>query len=293
MENVKRISKLKWIYIKIVLIFSHITIWLWNILKIVFNLVYPHSYIPKYTSNRRDDGRYQSGILAEIWIERIILRVFHMRYEASILCGMLRNLYPLAPWYSDGRSRIFISAQQKALHLEKGGIGSHNDHASASGLCRTLYRSNEFPMGTKLTGVTVRIKALNPSEFMLNLNSCSFSPRNGRNCSGTRRVSSESWPFAPHCLSQFPKKRVRLYTTYIQIQLDKYPLPRVPFLWSCCTLFISHVFFSFFFGYQASTYTDFLSKLHYDRRSVGQSVLVPGTHLGPATNFSSSLFDYF
>jgi hypothetical protein len=31
------------------------------------------------------------------------------------------------------------------------------------------------------------------------------------------------------------------------------------------------------------------SKLYYDRRSVGQSVLVSGTHLGPATNFSSSL----
>jgi hypothetical protein len=31
------------------------------------------------------------------------------------------------------------------------------------------------------------------------------------------------------------------------------------------------------------------SKLIYDRQSVGQSVLVSGTHLGPATNFSFSL----
>jgi hypothetical protein len=30
-------------------------------------------------------------------------------------------------------------------------------------------------------------------------------------------------------------------------------------------------------------------KLNYDRQSVGQSVLVSGTHLGPATNFSFSL----
>jgi hypothetical protein len=35
------------------------------------------------------------------------------------------------------------------------------------------------------------------------------------------------------------------------------------------------------------------SKLYYDRQSVCQSVLVSGTHLGPATNFSHSLFDYF
>jgi hypothetical protein len=28
------------------------------------------------------------------------------------------------------------------------------------------------------------------------------------------------------------------------------------------------------------------SKLYYDRQSVGQSVLVSGTHLGPATSFS-------
>jgi hypothetical protein len=34
------------------------------------------------------------------------------------------------------------------------------------------------------------------------------------------------------------------------------------------------------------------SKLHYDWRSVGQSVLVSGTHLGPATNLSPSLFIY-
>jgi hypothetical protein len=31
------------------------------------------------------------------------------------------------------------------------------------------------------------------------------------------------------------------------------------------------------------------SKLYYDRQSVGQSVLVSGTHLGPATNLSHSL----
>jgi hypothetical protein len=30
-------------------------------------------------------------------------------------------------------------------------------------------------------------------------------------------------------------------------------------------------------------------KLIYDRQSVGQSMLVPGTHLGPVTNFSFSL----
>jgi hypothetical protein len=30
-------------------------------------------------------------------------------------------------------------------------------------------------------------------------------------------------------------------------------------------------------------------KLIYDRQSVGQPVLVSGTHLGPATNFSFSL----
>jgi hypothetical protein len=35
------------------------------------------------------------------------------------------------------------------------------------------------------------------------------------------------------------------------------------------------------------------SKLYYDRQSVGQSILLSGTHLGPATNFSHSLFDYF
>jgi hypothetical protein len=33
----------------------------------------------------------------------------------------------------------------------------------------------------------------------------------------------------------------------------------------------------------------FKSKSHYDRQSVGQSVLVPGPHPGPATNFSFSL----
>jgi hypothetical protein len=34
-------------------------------------------------------------------------------------------------------------------------------------------------------------------------------------------------------------------------------------------------------------------KVYYHRQSVGQSVLVSGTHLGPATNFLSSLFKYF
>jgi hypothetical protein len=34
-------------------------------------------------------------------------------------------------------------------------------------------------------------------------------------------------------------------------------------------------------------------KSHYDRQSIGQSVLVLGAHLGPATNFSFSLrFSY-
>jgi hypothetical protein len=33
----------------------------------------------------------------------------------------------------------------------------------------------------------------------------------------------------------------------------------------------------------------FKLKLNYDRQSVGQSVLVSGTNLGPATNFSFSL----
>jgi hypothetical protein len=32
-----------------------------------------------------------------------------------------------------------------------------------------------------------------------------------------------------------------------------------------------------------------MSKLYYDRQSVGQSVLASGTHLGPAINFSFSL----
>jgi hypothetical protein len=35
------------------------------------------------------------------------------------------------------------------------------------------------------------------------------------------------------------------------------------------------------------------SKSHYERKSVGQSVLVSGAHLGPATNFSISLRFYF
>jgi hypothetical protein len=35
------------------------------------------------------------------------------------------------------------------------------------------------------------------------------------------------------------------------------------------------------------------SKLYYGGHSVGQSALVSGNHLGPATNFSHSLFDYF
>jgi hypothetical protein len=35
------------------------------------------------------------------------------------------------------------------------------------------------------------------------------------------------------------------------------------------------------------------SKSHYDRQSVDQSVLVSGTHLGPSTNFSHFLFNYF
>jgi hypothetical protein len=35
------------------------------------------------------------------------------------------------------------------------------------------------------------------------------------------------------------------------------------------------------------------SKSHYDRRSVGQSVLMSGTHLGHTNNFSPPLFNYF
>jgi hypothetical protein len=35
------------------------------------------------------------------------------------------------------------------------------------------------------------------------------------------------------------------------------------------------------------------SKLYYDLQSASQSVLVSVTHLGPATNFSHSLFDYY
>jgi hypothetical protein len=37
------------------------------------------------------------------------------------------------------------------------------------------------------------------------------------------------------------------------------------------------------------TMSESKSKSHYDRQSVGQSVLVSGAHLGPATNFSISL----
>jgi hypothetical protein len=44
---------------------------------------------------------------------------------------------------------------------------------------------------------------------------------------------------------------------------------------------------------QEVSYSESKSKLYYDRQSVGQSVLVSGTHLGPATNFSHFLFDYF
>jgi hypothetical protein len=36
-------------------------------------------------------------------------------------------------------------------------------------------------------------------------------------------------------------------------------------------------------------WSDWKLKLIYDRQSVDQSVLVSGAHLGPATNFSSSL----
>jgi hypothetical protein len=37
--------------------------------------------------------------------------------------------------------------------------------------------------------------------------------------------------------------------------------------------------------YIATGLLRYKSKLHYDRQSVGQSALVSGTHLGPATNF--------
>jgi hypothetical protein len=44
------------------------------------------------------------------------------------------------------------------------------------------------------------------------------------------------------------------------------------------------------FGETAAVYCEKLKlKLYYDRQSVGKSVLVSGAHLGPATNFSSSL----
>jgi hypothetical protein len=46
--------------------------------------------------------------------------------------------------------------------------------------------------------------------------------------------------------------------------------------WPSCTL-----------GHWVSTLT--ISKSHYDRQSVGQSVLVLGAHLRPATNFSFSI----
>jgi hypothetical protein len=35
------------------------------------------------------------------------------------------------------------------------------------------------------------------------------------------------------------------------------------------------------------------TKLNYDWQSVGQPVLLSGTHLGPSTKFSHSLFEYF
>jgi hypothetical protein len=42
-----------------------------------------------------------------------------------------------------------------------------------------------------------------------------------------------------------------------------------------------------------STKSKSKSKSHYDQQSVGQSILVSGTHLGPVANFSHSLFDFF
>jgi hypothetical protein len=49
----------------------------------------------------------------------------------------------------------------------------------------------------------------------------------------------------------------------------------------------------FFDGSHLEVPTDVIVKLKlmliYDRQSVGQSVLVSGAHLGPATNFSFSL----
>jgi hypothetical protein len=59
----------------------------------------------------------------------------------------------------------------------------------------------------------------------------------------------------------------------------------------------NHFCFTELFGYGLQFF--FLSKSksklksHYDRQSVGQSVLVLGAHLGPATNFSFSLRFYF
>jgi hypothetical protein len=47
-------------------------------------------------------------------------------------------------------------------------------------------------------------------------------------------------------------------------------------------------------GILTHLHTGFLkSKSYYGRQSASQSVLVSGIHLGPAANFSHSLFDYF
>jgi hypothetical protein len=52
-----------------------------------------------------------------------------------------------------------------------------------------------------------------------------------------------------------------------------------------------HKLYSIALRKMAST-VHFKSKSHYDRKSVGQSVLVSGAHLGTATNFYFSLRFY-
>jgi hypothetical protein len=58
----------------------------------------------------------------------------------------------------------------------------------------------------------------------------------------------------------------------------------LPELWSYLSYFYWWSYFSLL-----ELSPKFKSKSHYDRRLVGQSALVSGTHLGPATNFSFSL----
>jgi hypothetical protein len=52
-------------------------------------------------------------------------------------------------------------------------------------------------------------------------------------------------------------------------------------------------FFSQYLVFPVNQSTKVKVKVILRRQSVGQSVLVSGTHLGPATNFFHSLFDFF